>query len=424
MRLKHYKFFLIVFLWLLLPGSVQAEMSSARETPVVKVVRDNAEAVVNISTEHIILLRENPYWGQYGSEFDYFFDQFFGIQRPRRALKLNSVGSGVIVDAQGVIVTNAHVVHMASNIFIVLNDGTSVPGKVVYENLKDDLAIVRIQPPKPLKQVKLGTTGDIMIGESVVAIGNPLGLENTVTLGVISGKDREINSPQGTTVMGELLQIDAPINPGNSGGALINLDGELVGINVAVVQNSQSIGFAIPVEKVKAALKSHEDNKNLAVKYRKAAGEPRQALSQNKPEPAQPVDRWDPFEEMARMSDEMDRMFQGAFGRGGSPGKGMFNSNIFYDSDFDIEDKGNEYVVKVEVKGVDKDKINIEINQGSLTVSGEHSAVEEEKGPDGYYSSQSIGSFLRTIPLPDDADTEKVKTEFEGDLIVITIPKK
>src|SRR3989338_1030890 len=240
-----------------------------RETPVVKVVRENAEAVVNISTEHIILLRENPMWGHYGSEFDFWFDQFFGQPGRTRALKLKSVGSGVIVDKEGMIITNAHVVHMASNIFVILSDGTSVQGKVVYENPADDLAIIKIDSPKPLKVVKLGREDDILIGETVVAIGNPLGLENSVTVGIISGKEREIYSSRGEKVSDELIQIDATINPGNSGGALLNLNGELVGINVAVVQNSQSIGFAVPVKKIKQALEAHAHNKPFVLKQRR-----------------------------------------------------------------------------------------------------------------------------------------------------------
>ncbi len=404
-------------------GYAEAQATSARETPVVKVVKENAEAVVNIATEHILLLRENPSWGPYESEFDLFFDQFFGFQRPRRALKLNSVGSGVIIDDAGLVVTNAHVVHMASNIFVILNDGTSVAGKIVYENPKDDLAIVRINPPKPLKAVKLGTTEDIMIGESVVAIGNPLGLENSVTSGVISGKNRDIYSSRGTNVMGELLQIDAPINPGNSGGALLNLDGEVIGINVAVVQNSQSIGFAIPVEKVKAALKTHEDNKNLAIKH-KAAANSSQFLPQEESEPLGPRSQWDPFQEMQRIRDEMDSMFQGIYGSGGgnSP-KGMFNTDISYNADFDIEEKEDKYIVRIEVAGIDKDKINIEINNGFMTVSGERSVTEEEQGPNGYYSSRSIGSFFKTIPLPADADTGNVKTEVKDDVVIVTFPR-
>lgn len=115
---------------------------------------------------------------------------------------LKSVGSGVIVDKTGIVVTNANVVHMASSVFVILNDGTSLKGQVMYENPQDDLAIIKVHVLKPLKEVALGKSGDIMVGEKAVVIGNPLGLENSVS----------------------------------------------VGINVAVVQNSQSIGFAVPVQ--------------------------------------------------------------------------------------------------------------------------------------------------------------------------------
>ncbi len=163
------------------------EKDNPRETPIVKIVRENKDAVVNISTERIALLRENPFWGSYGSEFDIFFENFYGRNMPQYALKLKSVGSGVIIDKNGIVVTNAHVVNMASNVFIVLNDGTSIKGQVMYEDPSIDLALVKIDPPKPLKEINLGTSNDIMIGETVVAIGDPLGLENSVTAGIITG---------------------------------------------------------------------------------------------------------------------------------------------------------------------------------------------------------------------------------------------
>ena len=159
------------------PAAVsESAVQNPRETPVVKVVRGNAAAVVNISTEQIVLLRESPVWGRYGSEFDYLFDQFFDAQQRTRALKLKSVGLGVIVDKAGLVVTNAHVVHMASNIFVVFNDGTKVPGKIVYENMQDDPALVKVRLEKPLTEVRLGRDEDVLIGETAVAIGNPLGL--------------------------------------------------------------------------------------------------------------------------------------------------------------------------------------------------------------------------------------------------------
>lgn len=253
-----------------LTSAVNAAEIDNRQTPVVKVVKDTAESVVNISTEHIIFLRQNPYWGVYGNDFDILFNQFSTFHGMAPALKLKSVGSGVIVDKAGLIVTNAHVVNMASSIFIVLNDGKQAKGEVVYENKNDDLAFIKIVPPKPLIEAELGQTKDLMLGETVVAIGNPLGLENTVTSGIVSGKNRKFHSSQGEFVMGDMLQIDAPINPGNSGGALFNLNGKLIGINVAVVQYSQSIGFAIPVERLQKAIEEYKRNQGLSANLNKA----------------------------------------------------------------------------------------------------------------------------------------------------------
>lgn len=391
-----------------------------RETPVVKVVRENAEAVVNISTEHIILLRENPAWGQYGSEFDFWFDQFFGQSGRMRALKLKSVGSGVIVDKEGMIITNAHVVHMASNIFVILSDGTSVQGKVVYENPADDLALIKIDSPKPLKAVTLGREDDILIGETVVAIGNPLGLENSVTVGIISGKEREIYSSRGEKVSDELIQIDAPINPGNSGGALLNLLGELVGINVAVVQNSQSIGFAVPIKKVKEAIDARQRSQPLAIKHR-ARPAPPSAVSSAQPQ----GQGWDPFSEMEQMRKEMDEMFRGIWGRRDKTDKGgMFNTDIFYDTSLDMKETDEGYEIKLDVSDLNKEKIDINVNDSSLTISGQGSDTEEETSPQSLYRSRRFHSFLRTIPLPADADSESVATDIKGDTLMIRLRKK
>lgn len=414
-----------MFFAIVLPCCFSAVTASAienpRETPVVRVVQKNAGAVVNISTEQIVLLRESPGWGRYGSEFDYLFDQFFGAQMRTRALKLQSVGSGVIVDKDGLIVTNAHVVHMASNIFVILNDGTKIPGKVVYENIQDDLAIVRIDSQKPLPQVQLGADDDIIIGETVVAIGNPLGLENSVTVGIISGKGREIYSSEGQKVSDELIQIDAPINPGNSGGALLNLNGELVGINVAVVQNSQSIGFAIPVKKIKQAMEAHKHNEPFVLKQR----QPIQPSMQSPQTGSNEDEQWDPSDEMERIRREMDQMFSGAFGRRDPQDQwGMFNTDIFYNSGLDVQETPRGYEIKLDVAGLDKDKIDIEVNDRSLTISGQGSGTEEQTSAQGAFRSQQFHSFLRTIPLPADADSASVKTDIDGDYLIIRMNKK
>jgi serine protease Do len=232
---------------------------SFRNTPIVNVIKSYAPAVVNIRTEAVIDLTQYPEWGRYGSELDTLLKEYFGKAYSEGELKYKSIGSGVLIGKNGHIVTNAHVVMKAKNIFAVLNDGTSLQARVVKVNQGDDLALIKVNLPQPINSPKLADSNDVMIGETVIAIGNPLGLENSVTVGVISGKDRDFSSSSCTYICSGLLQTDASINPGNSGGALLNLDGELVGINLAVVQNAQNIGFAIPSSKIKklmAAIKN------------------------------------------------------------------------------------------------------------------------------------------------------------------------
>jgi S1-C subfamily serine protease/HSP20 family molecular chaperone IbpA len=396
---------------------------SLRQTPIVKVVRQNADSVVNISTERIVYLRESPFWGTYGNKFDFFFDQFFDNYIAHQAVKLKSVGSGVVLDREGLIITNAHVVNMASNIYVLLKDGTSVRGKVMYEDRQNDLAVIKIDPPKPLTAVRLGNADDIMIGETVIAIGNPLGLENTVTSGIISGKHRRLSSFRGGPIFDDLLQLDAPINPGNSGGALLNLDGDLIGINVAVVQDAQNIGFAIPVDKVKDIMEAYNRNKDLAVKQNWKKSIPRH-------EGWLPGSRydfgeeWDPFAEIERMHEEMTRMFKDSFGKYGSSEKGMFDSSISYNPNFNIEHTDKEYIVKLDITGLDKDKIDIEINKDSITISGQRSEQTEKTAPNSFYKAKSYGFFSKTIPLPEDVVAQDVKTEIKEDTLFIRLPKK
>jgi S1-C subfamily serine protease/HSP20 family molecular chaperone IbpA len=403
--------------------STALSAESARETPIVKVVKENAPAVVNISTERVVLLRESPYWGPYGSQFDQLFDNFFGMQQRTRALKLKSVGSGVVVEDDGLIVTNAHVVHMATNIIVIFPDGEKREGRIVYENLKDDLALIRVDAPASAEAVNLAEDDDIFIGETVVAIGNPLGLENSVSSGIISGIDRKAFSQRGL-VSNELIQTDAPINPGNSGGALLNLDGELVGINVAMVQNSQSIGFAIPVKRVKKTIASHKKNKELAVKDHRQPPAPAQGGVPQAQGP-RPGAQWDPFEEMRRIREEMDRLFTHSLNTRRDRGaKGMFNSSIVFNNDFNLKEEKDRYVIEVEVGDIDKDNIDIEINEHSITIKGQTSAGKKQSGPQGAVSSRTFGSFLKTFPLPEDADTEDITTDVKDNRIRVIIPKK
>lgn len=231
---------------------------SSRETPIVRVVREYAPAVVNIRTEQIVDLREFQEWDFYREELNTFSHEYFRKPHSEGTVIYKSIGSGVILDNNGLIVTNAHVVQKARDIYVVLNDGAILQAEVIGMNQNDDLAIIKTELPYSVREVRFADIDDLMIGETVIAIGNPLGLENSVTVGVLSGKDRAFSSARCTYVCSGLLQIDAPINPGNSGGALLNLDGELIGVNLAVVQSAESIGFAVPVNKIVNLLKIYK----------------------------------------------------------------------------------------------------------------------------------------------------------------------
>ncbi len=208
---------------------------SARRTPVVTVVEKVAPAVVNISAESIV------------REVDPFFGQFFG-SRSRRS---QSLGSGFVIDPSGIVVTNAHVVEGASKIVVTLLDGRELDAEVLGFDHDADLAVLNIQGGKNLPAAPLGTSVDLMIGESVVAIGNPFGLSNSVTAGVLSARGRSVPSDSGERIFTDFLQTDASINPGNSGGPLVNILGEVIGINTAIVSGANSVGFAIPADRAR-----------------------------------------------------------------------------------------------------------------------------------------------------------------------------
>jgi serine protease Do len=195
-------------------------------------------AVVNISATSVVKMP--------GAPFRHFFGLYhrgpFG-EIPDQELKQRSLGSGFIIDREGYIITNNHVVDGADEIKVILSDGREFKAKVVGRDRKADLALIRISSVlKNLPALPLGESGRMRVGDWVVAIGNPFGLEETVTQGIISATGRAIGPGPYET----FLQTDAPINPGNSGGPLINLSGEVIGINTAILSSGQGIGFAIP----------------------------------------------------------------------------------------------------------------------------------------------------------------------------------
>ena len=216
-----------------------------RVTPVVRAYRQAAPAVVNISTERIV--RVGPRLFGLGDDV---FEEVFG-QRLVREVPAVSLGSGFLIHPDGYLVTNAHVVGRAEKITATLADGSSFRAEVVASNDDDDLAVLKIASEKPraFDFLRLGRSDDLMIGETVIAIGNPLGYQNTCSTGVISAVDRKLEFRNDVEV-GGLIQTDAPINPGSSGGPLLNIKGELIAINTAIRADAQGIGFAIPVDKL------------------------------------------------------------------------------------------------------------------------------------------------------------------------------
>jgi serine protease Do len=213
--------------------------SSSRRSPVVQVVEKVSPAVVNISAEQI--LRRRTMW-----------DDFFYGADPRRRGRAQSLGSGVILYANGILLTNEHVVADASRILVTTKSGLELECDVVGADADNDLAILRARKaPANLPTIKLGTSSDLMIGESIVAIGNPFGFSNTVTSGVVSALGRTVVGRQNQRTYTDFIQIDAPINPGNSGGPVVNIDGELIGIATAIIGGAEGIGFAIPIDRAK-----------------------------------------------------------------------------------------------------------------------------------------------------------------------------
>ena len=219
----------------------EGPLPEAAGDPVVLAVQKVLPAVVNISTERIVER-------QFNDPFDELFRQFFGQPGRPRVEGVQSLGSGVIVDEDGWIVSNYHVVQRATKIDVLLADGSHYEAQYVSGDDKNDLALLKIQPKKPLSSVEIATDGRTMLGETVVAIGNPFGFDHTVTRGVISAKDR--SWPPEDPQFEDVLQTDAAINPGNSGGPLINTRGQLVGINMALLSQAQGIGFAVPAKRV------------------------------------------------------------------------------------------------------------------------------------------------------------------------------
>ena len=221
-------------------------LAAERRTAVVAAVEKAGAAVVNIRTEQVVKTRSTPFFGF----SDPFFDQFFQEMVPQRTYTTQSLGSGVIIDPRGYVLTNAHVTAKASRIFVALPEGgVEYEATLVGQDDYNDLAVLQIESRQKFPSLLPAQSDDLMIGETVIAIGNPLGLGHSITTGVVSAPRRRIATGEGVTSF--FIQTDALINPGNSGGPLLNINGELIGINTAIARQAQGIGFAIPIDTAK-----------------------------------------------------------------------------------------------------------------------------------------------------------------------------
>ncbi len=228
-------------------GERDDEASRARRrTPVVEVFEASRDAVVNISATEVVTVSD---------PFDRLFEGFFDRpSRPRtREYKRTSVGSGFVIHPSGYIVTNAHVVARAADTTVTFSDGSEFQTQVIASDRDQDIAVLKVEAPRPLPTLRFGHSDGLMIGETVIAIGNPYGYQNTVTAGVVSAVGRDLEFGE-DIVLRDLLQTDASINPGHSGGPLLNVAGELIGVNTAIRGDAENIGFAIPVDRLRALL--------------------------------------------------------------------------------------------------------------------------------------------------------------------------
>ncbi|ABS24293.1 trypsin-like peptidase domain-containing protein [Anaeromyxobacter sp. Fw109-5] len=221
--------------------------SPSRRTPVVQAVEKVRGAVVNVSAEELVRIRVPS---RASSMAELLFGDFFEKPRFRKGYAVSSLGSGVIVSPDGYVLTNNHVVERGARFRVGLLDGREINAKVVGTDPSSDLAVLKLETKERLPFATLGRSDDLLIGETLIAIGNPFGLSHTVTTGVVSAVHRNFRA--GDRMLFDFVQTDASINPGNSGGALLDIEGRLVGINTAILgDRNAGIGFAIPIDRAR-----------------------------------------------------------------------------------------------------------------------------------------------------------------------------
>jgi serine protease Do len=208
-------------------AGTEAKAQYSRRTPIVEAVQKTRASIVAVKVE------KRSSWG-----------------------RKEVGGTGVVVDERGYVVTNRHVVAGGDRVVVHLADGAELAAKIVVEDAAHDLAVLRLATTRRLQALPFGPSGDLMVGETVIAIGHPFGYTNTVSTGIVSALGREVSMPTGE-VLRDLIQTNASINPGNSGGPLLNINGELIGINVALREGAQGIAFALSSDSVQQVLSRH-----------------------------------------------------------------------------------------------------------------------------------------------------------------------
>ena len=241
----------ILFSFLLFHTAAGDDRNNPRITPTVRAVAKALPSVVNIGTERIVSVTASP-WGA-NDPFERLFRNFYAEQAGR---KETSLGSGAIISENGLVVTNSHVVHRATKIIVTTFDGRQFTAKEIAGDTLNDIALLQlITKPgeKKFRPIACARPDSLILGEPVIAVGNPYGLGSSISKGVLSAVGRKV-SYKGNILFSDILQTDAAINPGNSGGPLININGEMIGINTAIYGEADGIGFAIPLKRIESVL--------------------------------------------------------------------------------------------------------------------------------------------------------------------------
>ncbi len=235
-------------------GCGEQSERDVRRTAVVDAVERTLPTVANIGTERMVrVVHDDPTQRARDRLREDLFAEFFGRAPPSEYQPAFSLGSGVVIHPDGLILTNHHVVERASTVYVSVDKHQNLKARTLASDPLSDLALLKVDVDEPLSTITFAADDDLMLGEQIIVLGNPYGLSQTVTVGVLSSKEREATY-NGEVIFRDILQTDAAVNPGSSGGALLNVEGELIGVNIAVYREAQNIGFAVPIKRVRQLL--------------------------------------------------------------------------------------------------------------------------------------------------------------------------